>query len=53
MFVRPGDRLRVDCDWSNPGAEAVRFPSEMCGAIAQFYPSTSQLICFNGGWLGG
>jgi hypothetical protein len=48
MRVGPGDKLRVDCDWSNPTSETVRFPSEMCGAIAQFYPSTSQLICFKG-----
>lgn len=52
MVVQPGDKLSVDCDWSNPGAETVRFPSEMCGAIAQFFPSTNQLVCFNGDWLG-
>ncbi|HEY5922317.1 MAG TPA: FAD-dependent oxidoreductase [Kofleriaceae bacterium] len=53
MVIAPGDKLRVDCDWMNPGDDTVRFPSEMCGAIAQFYPSTSQLVCFNGDWLGG
>jgi len=53
MQVVPGDKLTVDCEWSNPGSETIRFPSEMCGAIAQFYPSTNQLICFNGDWLGG
>jgi len=53
MVVEAGDKLRVDCDWDNPHADTVRFPSEMCGAIAQFYPSTNQLVCFNGDWLGG
>ncbi|HEY5946496.1 MAG TPA: hypothetical protein VIV40_13435 [Kofleriaceae bacterium] len=53
MQVGPGDKLRVDCDWENPGQDTVRFPKEMCGAIGQFYPSTNQLICFNGDWLGG
>jgi hypothetical protein len=53
MLVGPGDRLHVDCEWNNPGASALHFPEEMCGAIGQFYPSTNQLICFNGDWLGG
>ena len=53
MVVKPGDKLRVDCEWNNPGTATVKFPSEMCGAIAQFYPSTNQMICFNGDWLGG
>jgi hypothetical protein len=52
MVVRPGDKLAVDCEWSNPGSDTVVFPSEMCGAVAQFYPSTSQLVCSNGDWLG-
>ena len=53
MIARPGDKLSVDCEWSNPGQDTVKFPSEMCGAVAQFYPSTNQLVCFNGDWLGG
>ncbi|HEX5058252.1 MAG TPA: hypothetical protein VFV99_02775 [Kofleriaceae bacterium] len=53
MYIAPGDKLRVDCDWENPGTDTVRFPSEMCGAVGGFYPSTNQLICFNGDWLGG
>jgi hypothetical protein len=52
MVVKPGDKLKVDCEWANPGTETYRFPHEMCGAVAQFYPSNSQLICFNGDWLG-
>jgi hypothetical protein len=52
LAIKPGDRLHVDCDWMNPGTETVRFPSEMCGSVAQFYPSESQLVCFNGSWLG-
>jgi hypothetical protein len=52
MKVGPGDKLRVDCDWNNPHAESVRFPSEMCGAIGQFFPSDGQLYCANGDWLG-
>ena len=52
MRVMPGDKIAVDCEWANPGSETWRFPSEMCGAIAQFYPSENQLICFNGDWLG-
>jgi hypothetical protein len=53
MYVAPGDKLRIDCDWENPGTETVKFPHEMCGAVGGFYPSTNQLICFNGDWLGG
>ena len=52
MKVGPGDKIRVDCDWNNPHAEAVRFPTEMCGAIGQFFPSQGQLYCANGDWLG-
>ena len=52
MVVQPGDRFHVDCQWQNPGDTTVKFPSEMCGLVGQFYPSTNQLICFNGGWLG-
>jgi hypothetical protein len=53
MVVRPGDKLRIECDWSNPGDTTVTFPSEMCGAVGGFYPSTKQLMCVNGDWLGG
>lgn len=53
MVVRPGDKLTVDCEWSNPGQDTVHFPSEMCGAIAQYFPSTTRLVCLNGDWLGG
>jgi hypothetical protein len=52
MQTKAGDRIHIECDWMNPGTETVRFPSEMCGAVAQYYPSAGQLICFNGSWLG-
>ena len=52
MKTQPGDTLHVECDWMNPGTEPVRFPTEMCGAIAEYYPATHQLMCFNGTWLG-
>jgi hypothetical protein len=51
MIVNRGDTLRVDCDWSNPGLETIRFPGEMCGAVAQFFPSKDRLVCLNGDWL--
>lgn len=53
MVVQPGDRFHVDCQWENPGDTTVKFPSEMCGLVGGFFPSTNQLICFNGDWLGG
>jgi hypothetical protein len=52
MQTQAGDKIHIECDWMNPGSETVRFPSEMCGAVAQYYPSAGQLICFNGSWLG-
>ena len=52
MVAKAGDKLSVDCEWSNPGQDTVRFPSEMCGAVGQYFPSTNQLVCFNGDWLG-
>jgi hypothetical protein len=51
MVVSPGDKMRVDCDWTNDGQEIVKFPREMCGALGQFFPSMDQLICVNGGWV--
>jgi hypothetical protein len=53
MVVKAGDKLKVDCEWDNPRSETVRFPAEMCGAVGQFFPSKTQLICNNGDWLGG
>lgn len=52
MKTQPGDKIHIECDWMNPGTETVRYPTEMCGAIAYYYPVTTQLICFNGSWLG-
>lgn len=52
MRTQPGDKIHIECDWMNTGTETVRFPSEMCGAVAQYYPANGQLICFNGSWLG-
>src|SRR5262245_44057844 len=39
MRMQPGDKLTVECEWENPGQDTLRFPSEMCGALGQFYPS--------------
>lgn len=52
LVARPGDRLSVECEWSNPHSYTVRFPSEMCGAVGQFFPSHGRLVCLNGDWLG-
>lgn len=52
MKTQVGDKMKIECDWTNTGHEAVRFPHEMCGAVAQYYPSNGQLICFNGSWIG-
>ena len=52
MEVHPGDRLSVECEWTNPHPYTVRFPSEMCGAVGQFFPANGRLVCLNGDWLG-
>lgn len=52
LKVQPGDKLAVECEWTNPHPYAVRFPSEMCGAVGQFFPARGRLVCLNGDWLG-
>ncbi len=53
MLMRPGDKVTVECEWENPGQDTLRFPSEMCGALGQVFPSSARLVCLNGDWIGG
>ena len=47
-LVRAGERVDVTCQWSNPGAEAVRYgdssTQEMCFAGLYRYPATSRSL---------
>lgn len=52
LKVQPGDKLSVECEWTNPHPYARLFPSEMCGAVGQFFPARGRLVCLNGDWLG-
>lgn len=37
--IRLGDRVTVDCAFDNPTDSPVRFPTEMCTAVAYYYPA--------------
>lgn len=43
--VRTGDVFTTVCRWNNDTANDLRFPNEMCVALAMVYPSTSPIIC--------
>lgn len=46
--MQPGDRLNLHCAWNNTSDTALRFPSEMCAAVATYFPARLEdpvIIC--------
>jgi hypothetical protein len=43
LALRPGDRLRVRCEWNNTTSHVLRFPEEMCVAFMYYYPGAGFL----------
>jgi hypothetical protein len=39
LTVGRGDTVNVRCNYDNPTDEPIRFPSEMCTAVAYYYPA--------------
>lgn len=49
-IVKAGSTLHTHCKWRNDGAEAVKFPTEMC-VFFGFVLRDSDVICNNGEWI--
>lgn len=47
LVLRPGDRVRLSCDWYNTTDRVLRFPEEMCVALMYYYPARGFLTCSN------
>lgn len=39
VAMSAGDQLRLQCSWNNTGDGSIRFPSEMCAAVATYFPA--------------
>lgn len=39
LVLEKDDQLSLRCDWTNDTDRELRFPSEMCTAVAYYYPS--------------
>ncbi len=50
FVVRPGDRIRIDCEYMNDTGAPLPFPSEMCVFFSYAYPATQQIDCTDGNW---
>ncbi len=37
LNLQPGDKLHVECNYKNSTAAPIRFPAEMCTAVAYYY----------------
>ncbi|MCB9638107.1 MAG: hypothetical protein H6727_04270 [Myxococcales bacterium] len=37
LSLQPGDKLHVECGYKNATSDPIRFPSEMCTAVAYYY----------------
>lgn len=48
LVLRPGDSLRADCEYMNPTAADLQFPTEMCGGFGFYFPGSTQLDCTDG-----
>jgi hypothetical protein len=42
-----GDQVRVSCDWNNPTATLLSYPTEMCFAVGMYWPAPmgASLFC--------
>lgn len=55
LTIHPGDTIRTTCNWTNPGAEAVQFPREMCLGVGFALTSgdnPTAPVCAQGTWIG-
>jgi hypothetical protein len=54
FVLHMGDTIRTSCSWSNPTADVINFPREMC-ISAGFALATGENptvpACFNGSWV--
>jgi hypothetical protein len=48
--VPAGSTIHTQCNWSNPAAEAVAFPREMC-VFFGFFLGDKDVTCMDGNWL--
>jgi hypothetical protein len=39
LSLAMGDQVKVTCDWMNPTATALGFPTEMCFAVGVYWPA--------------
>jgi hypothetical protein len=39
LSLAMGDQVRVSCDWMNPTATALGYPTEMCFAVGMYWPA--------------
>ncbi|MBL8679746.1 MAG: hypothetical protein JNK05_11300 [Myxococcales bacterium] len=42
---RPGDRVRLSCDWNNTEDHPLAFPEEMCAAVFYSFPGAGFRTC--------
>lgn len=55
LTIHSGDTIRTTCNWANPGAEAVKFPREMCvgvGFVLTTGDHPTAPSCAQGTWIG-
>ena len=45
LTVHAGDVMDVTCNWNSTSTETLKFPVEMCGSNAWFYPTDASITC--------
>jgi len=49
--LKKGDRVRMTCQWQNPGTSPLTFPGEMCVMFGWKLGGDKDAICLGGNWL--
>jgi hypothetical protein len=47
FVIRPGDRMRMTCEWNNTSSESLLFPQEMCVTSTYYLPDEGSglIVC--------